>query len=52
MKKILGALMFFVNPDYVKFFVEDSTGNMMIGGALGMQVLGYMIIQKIVKIEV
>ncbi|MDZ4802769.1 MAG: type II secretion system F family protein [Bryobacteraceae bacterium] len=48
----VGALMFFVNPDYVKFFVNDPTGNIMIGGAIGMQILGYMIIQKIVKIEV
>jgi tight adherence protein B len=45
-------VMFFVNPDYVKFFFEDEVGNMMLGAAVGFQVLGYLIIQKIVTIEI
>ncbi len=44
--------MFYVNPEYVNFFSEDETGRMMIGGAVGLQLLGYGIIQKIVSIEV
>lgn len=44
--------MFFVNPDYVKFFFEDETGNIMIAAAVGFQILGYLIIKKIVTIEV
>jgi tight adherence protein B len=44
--------MFFVNPDYVKFFFEEEIGNMMLGAAVGFQVLGYLIIRKIVAIEV
>ncbi len=48
----VGGLMFFVNPDYVRFFVTDSTGNMMMGGAILLQIIGYMVIRKIVQIEV
>lgn len=48
----VGALMFFVNPDYIRFFVNDGTGNIMIGVAIGLQFAGYMVIRKIVQIEV
>ena len=48
----VGVLMFFLNPDYVTFFFTDSTGQWMLGGAIGMQVLGYAVISKIVSIEV
>lgn len=48
----VGVVMFFVNPDYVKFFFEDDLGNMMMGAAIGFQIIGYLIIKKIVTIEV
>ncbi len=48
----VGVMMFFVNPDYVKFFFEDDIGNMMMGAAVGFQIIGYLIIKKIVTIEV
>ncbi len=48
----VGFLMFWVNPDYVKFFFEDEIGHYMAGAAIGLQVLGYAIIKKIVAIEV
>lgn len=48
----VALLMFYVNPSYVSFFVEDEIGNMMAGAALLLQVVGYLIIQKIVTIEV
>lgn len=48
----VGVVMFFVNPDYVKFFFEDETGNLMLGAAVGFQIVGYLIIKKIVSIEV
>jgi tight adherence protein B len=48
----VGITMFFVNPDYVKFFFDDDLGNMMMGAAVGFQLLGYLIIRKIVTIEV
>jgi Flp pilus assembly protein TadB len=36
----------------VKFFFEDETGNIMLGSAVGLQIVGYFIMQQIVKIEV
>jgi tight adherence protein B len=48
----VAVLMFFVNPDYVTFFVNDEVGNMMALGGIALQVAGYLIIQKIVSIEV
>jgi tight adherence protein B len=48
----VGSLMFFVNPDYIRFFVNDETGNIMIGVAILLQIFGYMVIRKIVQIEV
>jgi tight adherence protein B len=48
----VGLIMFYVNPDYVRFFFLDETGRYMLGAAVGLQLIGYGIIQKIVKIEV
>jgi len=48
----VATLMFYVNPAYVGFFIDDETGNMMAAAAVGLQVLGYLIIRKIVSIEV
>jgi tight adherence protein B len=48
----VAVLMFFVNPDYVRFFFTDEVGNLMMGAAIGLQVLGYLIIKRIVSIEV
>jgi tight adherence protein B len=48
----VALLMFWVNPDYVKFFFTDDVGQMMLAAAVGLQLLGYAIIRKIVSIEV
>ena len=48
----VAVLTFFVNPADIRFFVEDEIGNMLAGGAIGLQVIGYLIIRKIVSIEV
>ena len=48
----VGILMFFANPDYMKFFFYDETGNMMIGVAVLLQLIGYGVMKKIVNIEV
>lgn len=48
----VAVLMFFTNPDYVTFFIRDETGNWMLGGGIGLQIIGYLIIRKIVSIEV
>lgn len=46
------VLMFFSNPDYVAFFFEDEIGHMMAGAAVVLQILGYAVMQKIVKIDI
>ena len=48
----VAIVMFMVNPDYVKFFFEDELGNTLMGSAIGFQIIGYLIIRKIVSIEV
>lgn len=48
----VGLLMFWVNREYVTFFFDDETGNYMAGAAIGLQLVGYAIIRKIVAIEV
>jgi tight adherence protein B len=48
----VAALMFFVNPADIRFFVEDDLGHKLAGGAIGLQLVGYLIIRKIVSIEV
>lgn len=48
----VAILMFYTNPDYVKFFFEDETGNIMAGCAIALQLVGYGVIRKIVTIEV
>lgn len=49
---VVALLMFYTNPDYVKFFFTDDTGNIMLGGAVILQLIGYAIMKKIVNIEV
>jgi tight adherence protein B len=48
----VAAIMFYVNPDYALFFVNDPTGQYMAGAAIGLQLVGYAVIKKIVSIEV
>jgi tight adherence protein B len=48
----VAGLMFVVNPQYARFFVEDPIGNQLVAGAVGLEVLGYVIIRKLVVIEV
>lgn len=48
----VAVLMFFANPDYVRFFFLDDVGQMMFGSAVVLQLIGYGVMQQIVKIEV
>ncbi|HTS46450.1 MAG TPA: type II secretion system F family protein [Bryobacteraceae bacterium] len=48
----VAVMMFYTNPDYVKFFFLDDVGNIMLGCAVALQIIGYTIIKQIVKIEV
>ncbi len=49
---VVAVLMFYTNPDYVKFFFTDDVGNIMMGVAIFLQIVGYLIMKKIVNIEV
>jgi tight adherence protein B len=49
---VVALLMFFANPDYIRFFFLDETGNYMAGAAVLLQVIGYAVMKKIVQIEV
>lgn len=48
----VGVLMFVVNPQYARFFLDDPMGHDLLAASLGLQVVGYLIIRKIVTIEV
>jgi tight adherence protein B len=48
----VAALMFAMNPGYARFFIDDPAGRELLGLALGLQGVGYLIIRKIVCIEV
>lgn len=48
----VGVLMFYTNPDYVRFFFLDDTGQIMFGCAIALQIVGYLIMKRITNIEV
>lgn len=48
----VALMMFWVNPAYIKFFFDDELGQYMAGAAIGLQLIGFGIIKKIVTIEV
>jgi tight adherence protein B len=45
-------MMFYSNREYVEFFVKDPTGNQMAGVAIFFQLVGYLVMKKIVSIEI
>jgi tight adherence protein B len=48
----VAVMMFLVNPQYARFFLDDPTGHELLGAGLGLQLVGYLIIRKIVTFEV
>lgn len=48
----VGVLMCFVNPAYGAFFMQTTPGRLMIAGTIGLEIMGYLVIQKIVTIEI
>jgi len=48
----VAALMFVVNPQYARFFIDDPVGHQLLAGTVGLQLVGYLIVSKIVKIEI
>jgi tight adherence protein B len=48
----VALLLFYLNPSYGQFFLEESIGQVMALAAICLQLIGYGIIRKIVNIEV
>ncbi len=48
----LAVALSFINPDHMNLLFRERMGQTMIGGAILMQVLGYLWIRRIVRIEV
>jgi tight adherence protein B len=48
----IGGMMFVINRPYAQFFIDDPMGQKMLAAALGLQLIGFLIISKIVTIEV
>jgi tight adherence protein B len=44
--------LWYINRDYALVLFEHPTGQMMLGGAIVMMIMGYFMIQKIVNIKV
>ena len=44
--------MFLANPGYARVFLDDPAGHKLLAAGLGLQLFGYLIIKKIVTIEV
>jgi tight adherence protein B len=48
----VACLMFVVNPQYARFFLVDPVGHELLAAGVTLQVIGYLIIRKIVTFEV
>jgi tight adherence protein B len=48
----VGALMFFVSPDYITPLFTDTMGKVLLGIAVVMEAIGIMVIRRIMDIEV
>jgi len=49
---ILFAVVYYINPTYVEMLFTDRMGRMMLAGAVVLQILGAVVIQKIISIRV
>ena len=48
----LGVALWFINPDHMNLLFRERLGQQMLMGAIGLQFIGYVWIQKVIKIEV
>ena len=48
----VALLMFVANPSYAGFFIDDPVGHQLVAAGLGLQLIGYLVIRKIVTFEV
>jgi len=49
---VLGIALSFINPDHMNMLFRERMGQMLLGGALVMQTIGYLWIKQVIKIEV
>jgi tight adherence protein B len=49
---IVGGMMFWVNAEYSNFFLHTPLGLEMLAGSVALQIIAYLVIRKIVTIEV
>jgi tight adherence protein B len=49
---VVAIMMFYTNPDYIMFFVNDPTGKIMMVVCIALQFLGFVTIRKIIDIGV
>jgi tight adherence protein B len=49
---VVGVLIYFINPDYVLFHFRDPIGRVGLGFAVLLQVIGLLIVRRIVKMKV
>ncbi len=49
---VLAVALSFINPDHMNLLFRERMGQMMLGGAIVMQAIGYLWIKQVVKIEV
>ncbi|MBL8228613.1 MAG: type II secretion system F family protein [Bryobacterales bacterium] len=49
---VVAVLLFYVNPYYANFFFKEEVGHYLAAAAITLQIVGYLIIKKIVSIEV
>ena len=49
---VLAVALSFINPEHMNLLFRERMGQMLLGGALVMQFIGYMWIKQVVKIEV
>lgn len=49
---VAAAIMYFLNRNQFMMFIEEPMGRMAIGAAIVMEILGYIVIQRIVDIDV
>lgn len=48
----LAVIFMLISPDFMKLLFTDSLGHIMLAAAVGMETLGFLVIRKIVNIEV
>ena len=48
----LTAMFYLISPDYMSLLFKDNLGHMLIAGAVALETMGFLVIRKIVNIEV